>query len=104
MGKNGWKGNPVDAVMMPNGTIASIDNTRVLAARKVGIDIQANVRGFDEPIVGALRQRTLTVNGVVPETWGEAAILRINRPLQNQYFPGWSQRFQYGSIYDPIVK
>ncbi len=104
MKNDGWIGKPVDVVRMPDGTIASIDNTRILAARRAGIEYQGNVRGFDEVITDPVRQLSLRENGVVPNTWGEAAQMRIFKPTQNQTLPGWSQRFPYGSIYDPVVK
>jgi filamentous hemagglutinin len=41
MRTQGWKGDPVDVVRLPDGTFSSIDNTRILAAREAGIDVQA---------------------------------------------------------------
>ena len=108
MSKDGWVGKSIDVVAMPDGTLASIDNTRVLAARTANIDVQANVRGFDELITDPVRQFSLTEAGVVPDTWGDAALLRINKPIQNATYPNmspsWSTRFPYGSLYDPEVK
>ncbi|MGU7783235.1 LysM peptidoglycan-binding domain-containing protein [Burkholderia sp. PU8-34] len=108
MSTEGWVGKPIDVVAMPDGTLASIDNTRVLAARRAGIDVEANVRGFNEAITDPVRQLSLTEKGTVPDTWGEAARLRINKTIQNATYPGmnpsWSVRFPYGSIYDPVVK
>lgn len=108
MSKRGWVGKPIDIVSMPDGTLATIDNTRVLAARMAGIDVQANVRGFGAAISDPIRRATLTEAGIVPKTWGDAALLRINKPIQNATYPNmsptWSTRFPYGSIYDPVVK
>jgi filamentous hemagglutinin len=108
MSRDGWVGKPIDVVAMPDGTLVSIDNTRLLAARQAGIDVQANVRGFDELITDPVRQASLTEAGTVPDTWGDAAILRINKPIQNLTYPNmspnWSTRFPYGSLYDPVVK
>ncbi|QPF74691.1 LysM peptidoglycan-binding domain-containing protein [Roseateles sp. DAIF2] len=108
MSRDGWVGKPIDVVAMPDGTLASIDNTRVLAARRAGIEVQANVRAFDEAIISPIRQASLTEAGIVPETWGDAALLRINKPIQNTTYPymspSWSKRFPYGSLYDPVVK
>lgn len=89
---------------MPDGTIAAIDNTRVLAVRQARIEIRANVRAFNDPITDALRQRTLKVNGAIPSTRGKAVLLHITKLVQNMIFPVWSQRFPYGSIYDPRIK
>lgn len=108
MSTRGWVGKPIDVVSMPDGTLATIDNSRVLAARIAGIDVQANVRGFGEAIADPVRRATLTEAGNVPKTWGDAALLRINKPIQNATYPNmnpaWSARYPYGSIYDPIVK
>ncbi|WP_198350835.1 hypothetical protein [Flavisphingomonas formosensis] len=108
MRKSGWTGKPIDVVSMPDGTLATIDNTRVLAARISGINVQANVRGFHNPITDPIRQASLMEKGIVPETWGEAALLRINKPIQNATYPDmnpeWSTRYPYGSLYDPVVR
>ncbi len=108
MSKDGWTGKPIDVVAMPDGTLASIDNTRVLAARQAGISVEANVRGFDEAITDPVRQLSLTEKGNVPDTWGDAALLRINKPIQNLTYPGmnpgWSVRFPYGSIYVSVLE
>ena len=108
MRTNGWAGKPVDVVRMPDGTLTSIDNTRILAARQAGIEVQANVRAFDELILDANRMDSLSIRGVTPSTWGNAAALRINSPLQNNVLRNggvvnWSQRFPSGSIYDPNI-
>ncbi|QHI99152.1 hypothetical protein GT347_14910 [Xylophilus rhododendri] len=63
MSTEGWIGKPIDVVAMPDGTLASIDNTRVLAARRAGIDVEANVRGFDEAITDPARQLSLIERG-----------------------------------------
>jgi len=44
MKSDGWKGDPVDVVRMPDGKLTSIDNTRIAAAREAGIDVKATVR------------------------------------------------------------
>ena len=41
MRNNGWAGDPIDVVRMPDGGLTTIDNTRVVAARQAGIDVQA---------------------------------------------------------------
>lgn len=45
MRTNGWKGDPVDVVKMPDGKLTSMDNTRIAAAREAGIDVKAGERG-----------------------------------------------------------
>lgn len=41
----GWNGEPISVIPMPDGSLTSLDNRRVMAARKLGI--QANVRLLD---------------------------------------------------------
>jgi filamentous hemagglutinin len=55
MKTNGWKGDPVDVVKMPDGKLTSMDNTRIAAAREAGIDVNASVRGFDDPLTSAIQ-------------------------------------------------
>ena len=79
MKANGWQGDPIDVVQMPDGNLTTIDNTRVVAAREAGINVQANVHSFNDPLPKEFIERFTTKNGV-PQTWGEAILLRI----QNQ--------------------
>jgi hypothetical protein len=102
MEKNGWSGKPVDAVLQADGTVLSVDNTRVLAARITGTEAHVNVRAVNEAITDPVRRAQLSYNGVTPKTWGDAAQLRILR--QEDFSPGWSVRFPNGSIYDPVAK
>ena len=77
MRTNGWKGDPVDVVRMPDGGLTSIDNTRISAAREAGIDVQANVHTFDAPLTADEIGR-FTKGSQVPATWGDAVTIRIN--------------------------
>lgn len=38
---NGWKGDPIDVVRMADGKLTTIDNTRVLAASRAGVKVEA---------------------------------------------------------------
>ncbi|PCS03383.1 hypothetical protein RU86_GL001817 [Lactococcus piscium] len=78
MRANGWKGDPIDVVRMPDGNLTTLDNTRVAAARKVGIDIQATVRNYDDLLPKDMVARFTTPKGI-PKTWGEATDLRIGK-------------------------
>lgn len=100
MKKNGWNGEPVDIVIMPNGSATSMDNTRILAAREAGIDVKAKVRDFNTTLTSLEKDRFKSGN-VVPKTWGEAIKLRVEK--QGQFEKGWEIKFPYGSIYDPKV-
>lgn len=78
MKANGWKGDPIDVVRMPDGSLTTLDNTRVAAAREVGIEVQANVRNFDDLLPDNLVDRFTTKKGI-PKTLGEATELRIGK-------------------------
>ena len=101
---NGWLGDPIDVVNMPDGVFTSLDNRRLLAARRAGVDVQANIRNFDEALTASEIQRFRVGGQPIPRTWGDAAQLRIQRQGN---FPGvdstWPERFPNGSIFDPII-
>ena len=47
------------------------------------------------------------VNGVFPNTWGEAILLRIEKQgtIKGDGIPNnWNIKYPHGSIYDPKVK
>jgi hypothetical protein len=97
MRNNGWRGDPIDVVRMPDGGLTSVDNRRLVAAREAGIRVEANVRGFDDPLTPQ-ESRRLSSRGSVPKTWGEAVTLRIQR--QPNGFPAASP---YGSHVVPRI-
>ncbi len=78
MKKNGWKGDPIDVVQMPDGVYTTIDNTRVVSAREAGINVQANVHGYNDPLLTEYIERFTTKKGI-PTTWGEAVELRVGK-------------------------
>ncbi|CDG82990.1 putative uncharacterized domain protein [Janthinobacterium agaricidamnosum NBRC 102515 = DSM 9628] len=98
MQTNGWKGDAVDVVRMPDGHLTSIDNTRISAAREAGIDVQAKVRSFDSPLTKDEIGR-FTKGNQVPSTWGDAITIRINS--QSGAF---SVKYPYGADPLPRVK
>ena len=85
MEKDGWVGDPIDVVKMPDGSYTTIDNTRVAAAREAGINVQANLHNYNDPLPSNFVNRFTTPKGV-PSTWGEATNLRILK--QNSAFRG----------------
>ena len=68
MKKNGWRGDPIDVVEMPDGIYTTIDNTRVVSAREAGINVQANVHGYNDPLPSEYIERFTTKKGI-PKTW-----------------------------------
>jgi hypothetical protein len=83
MKANGWQGEPIDVVKMPDGKLTSVDNTRVVSARQAGIDVRANIHGYNDPLTSDQMSRLATKKGI-PKTWGEAIGLRIGK--QNSAF------------------
>ena len=69
--KNGWNGDPIDVVRMSDGSLTTIDNTRLLAAKKAKIKAVVRIHEFDDvPPVARFKEN--------PATWGEAVTNRIN--------------------------
>ena len=78
MRESGWKGEPIDVVEMPDGIYTTIDNTRVASAREAGVNVKANVHGYNDPLPSEYIERFTTKKGV-PKTWGEAIELRVGK-------------------------
>ena len=89
MRANGWQGAPIDVVRMSDGALTTFDNTRLLAASRAGIDVQAVVRGAGEAFPAG---RWTPRSGIQPTTWEEAVQARIQQ--QNRLF---RQRYPNGS-------
>ncbi len=101
---NGWQGRPLNVVRMPDGSLTSLDNTRLLAARQAGIKAQIKVHEFDAPISKDFSRAYTAEGRLEPKSWGEAIQSRISIQThtyyQNRIFP---ERFSHGSIYDPYL-
>ncbi|MED1599181.1 ParB/RepB/Spo0J family partition protein [Bacillus pseudomycoides] len=78
MKSNGWKGDPIDFIRMPDGNLTTIDNTRVAASREAGIEVQVTIRNYSDPLPADMVGRFTTPKGV-PKTWGESLDLRIQK-------------------------
>ena len=97
MKANGWVGDPIDVVKMSDGKLTTVDNTRVLAAKNAGIDVQANIHVASDPIPADVAVRFTSKNGTIPKTWGEAVTNRINNQNSTyrttypngSYITGW---------------
>lgn len=93
MKEHGWKGDPIDVVRMDDGQLTTLDNTRVVAARAAGIDVKANVHGYNDPLPNqATIDRFTTPRGGAPRTWGQAVENRIGKQLS-----GFRRRSPRGS-------
>ncbi|MDZ5255151.1 SH3 domain-containing protein [Clostridium sp. LIBA-8841] len=84
MKKNGWKGDPIDVIKMEDGKLTTIDNTRVVAARKTKTNVLANIHEETEELVDKEMIERFTVKDKVPKTWGDAIRFRIGK--QNKKF------------------
>ncbi|WP_317619084.1 hemagglutinin repeat-containing protein [Dickeya zeae] len=99
MRKDGWKGDPVDVVKMPDGNMTSMDNTRISAARDAGIRVEANVRSYDDKLTSSEIERfSDRKRDFVPQTWGEAITGRINKQSG-----GFGDKNPYGSYDAPRI-
>ncbi|MHC5178869.1 RHS repeat-associated core domain-containing protein, partial [Serratia rhizosphaerae] len=78
MKTKGWAGEPVDVVRMSDGKLTTIDNTRILAASRAKIKVQACIHEGNSPLPEEFIERFTTKKGV-PSTWEEAILLRIGK-------------------------
>lgn len=72
MRASGWVGDPIDVVRMPDGGLTSMDNTRLLAAKRADINVNANVHDPTESLPPGSEDRFGDRT-----TWGEAILDRI---------------------------
>jgi len=91
MRNNGWVGEPIDVVRSSDGSYITVDNTRVLAASRAGIQVQSRVHEATEALPPEFVDR-FTTRGGVPQTWGDAIRLRIERQSA-----GWRNQYPNGS-------
>jgi hypothetical protein len=84
----------IDVVRMPDGQLTSLDTTRILAADRAGINIQARLWEHTDLLPDDVEfvSRFISRNGDVPVTFGDAAINRVG--TQNGTYP---QLYPYGS-------
>ena len=81
MRADGWVGKPIDVVRMPDGGLTTVDNTRLLAAKRAGIDVHVTVHNFKDPIPEPRAVKLRSRKGLLPRTWGEAVLYRIGRQI-----------------------
>jgi hypothetical protein len=112
----------VDVVRSSSGELASLDNRRVLVGRQLseefnGYGLRATIREFDEALtpaeverftlntkdVSALAKRGFADVNPVPQTWGDAARLRILNQETRSTGRGFSTSNPEGSMIDPKV-
>lgn len=78
MRARGWQGSPIDVVRMSDGSLVTIDNTRLLAASRANISVKAIIHEANEALNTEQIERFTTKKGGAPSTWEGAALNRIN--------------------------
>jgi RHS repeat-associated protein len=92
MRANGWRGSPIDVVRMADGSLVTVDNTRLAAASLSRTPVQAVIRRFDEVFPAARAGGNLR-----GATWGEAVLNRIDAQK-----PGWQRLYPSGSPFTGV--
>ena len=65
--------DPIDIVKMGDGIYSTVDNTRLLAAQKLGVNIKSNAHLFGDALPESMLQRFKNnATGEYAKTWGEA--------------------------------
>lgn len=86
------------------GGLTAIDNTRLLAARKVGINAEIRIHDYNSKIPASKAREYTAMGKSEPETWGEAIHARISAQ-QDRYFQDrlFVDKFPNGAVYDPKI-
>ena len=78
MQMKGWDGDAIDIVKMSDGFYTTLDNKRLAASLETGTPAKVNIYSFDDAFPEERALQFEQQYGVKPETYGEAAKLRIN--------------------------
>jgi RHS repeat-associated protein len=97
MQARGWIGSGVDVVKLEDGTLVTLDNSRVFAAGQAGIQVKAVVHDAADMISPERGQAFLEQYGTRPSTWGDAAQLRIGNQSA-----GFRDTYPNGSPYTGV--
>lgn len=126
MKTQGWKGDPLHIIEMPDGSMVSLDNRRLLAARKAGLkDVPVLYHAPNEPmppqwaadgfklkkkiyqlpdgslVVGGGKGTLKYREGDIPKTYGEAALFRT---ANQGNIPEGGKFPLYGRYDDPKIR
>jgi hypothetical protein len=76
----GWRDSvpPIDVVKLGDGTLVSVDNTRLLAASRADINVKVRVRAPNETIDPTRAATLKDRQGNIPTTWEQAVRNRIS--------------------------
>ena len=99
MRNEGFKtGSEIDVVMMPDGRLTSLDNRRLLAARRANVLVKVNLHQYDDLLPTGFNRVYIPPYG--ERTWGSAIEWRI----LSQPSVVFRQQYPYGCIDEPYVK
>jgi hypothetical protein len=127
MKTQGWKGDPINVVELPDGTKISLDNRRLLAAQNAGLqEIPVTYHAANEPfppqwaadgfeldvnirrladgsmVTGGTQGEVVFRKGTLPKTYGEAALFRT---ANQGNIKGTGTKFPlYGRLDQPVVR
>lgn len=99
MSKKGWKADAIDIVKMEDGIYTTVDNTRLLAAKKTGTLVRANAHNYNDVIPEDMAVRFANKKGELPKTWRDAVFNRVKN--QNSQF---RNNHPSGSFVNPTAK
>jgi len=100
MKAEGWVGDPIDIVRMPDGQLTTIDNTRVLAAREIGVELKARIWESTQSLPESMLDRFKNpLTGSYASTWSEAVEARILKQPE----PFITNHFPYGNLDEPLI-
>jgi RHS repeat-associated protein len=83
MKAKGWSGKAIDVVEMKDGMYTALDNKRLAAAQETGIQAKVNVYKYDDVLPKARADAFEKQYKTRPNTYGEAAELRIKNQGNN---------------------
>ena len=130
MKTSGWRGNPLQAVEMPDGTLVSLDNRRLLAAQNAGLEnvpiathkgsepfprdwaekqfkLGTGIRRLDsgELVVGGNKGEVVLAKGHIATTYEEAVLIRSANQGKIKTGPDAGTKFPLGGSHaQPRVK
>ncbi len=72
--------DPIDIVRMKDGIYTTVDNTRLIAAENLGVDVKATAHTYEEALPESMSTRFANPDGSgqYAKTWGEAVEFRTN--------------------------
>ena len=130
MKTKGWRGDPLEVVQMPDGSLVSLDNRRLAAAQRAGLDnvpisphaatdaipkdwaaagfkLDKTIRRLDtgELVVGGTKGEVVMAKGHVATTYEEAVLIRTANQGKIKTGPDAGKAFPLGGSHaEPRVR